>query len=129
MMDLPAGYYFTEEHEWVKDEGDGVVSVGITHFAQDALGDIVYVEFPDVGEDVSAGAEFGVVESVKAVSDIYSPVSGEVVEINEELDDAPEAINENAYDAWIIKIKMSDASELDGLFDEEAYREFLESEG
>ncbi len=128
-MDLPEGFYFTREHEWVKEESDGVVSVGITHFAQDALGDIVYVEFPEVGEDVAAGAEFGVVESVKAVSDIYSPVSGEVTEVHDELEDSPEAINEEPYAAWIIKIKMSDASELDELFDRSGYREYLESEG
>lgn len=128
-MEIPSDLKFTKDHEWVRIEGDGVVAVGITHFAQDALGDIVYVEVPDVGDPVETGGEFGVVESVKAVSDIYAPVAGEVVEVNLALEDAPELVNESPYeDGWILKIKVSDDGELDSLLDAEDYRELLDSE-
>jgi glycine cleavage system H protein len=106
-----------------------VVTVGITDFAQDQLGDVVFVELPAVGTMVEAGKPFGVVESVKAVSDVYAPVSGEVVEINEELPDSPETINTSPYDdGWMIKIKLSDQAELEGLMDADAYQEFIEEE-
>ncbi len=128
-MEIPSDLKFTKDHEWVRIEGGGVVAVGITHFAQDALGDIVYVEVPDVGDPVETGGEFGVVESVKAVSDVYAPVAGEVVEVNLALEDAPELVNESPYeDGWILKIKMSDEGELDNLMDAEDYRELLDSE-
>ena len=119
---------YTEEHEWLKPEGD-VVIVGITQHAADALGELVFVELPEVGDDVEAGAEAGVVESVKAASDIYAPVSGEVIAINEALMDEPEIINESPYgDGWFFKIKASDTSELDSLLDAEGYQQVCDSE-
>ncbi len=128
-MEYPEDLKYTEEHEWVQIEDD-IVTVGITDFAQDALGDVVFVELPDEGATVEAGKAFGVVESVKAVSDIYAPVSGEVVEVNEELPDTPEMVNASPYeDGWMVKIKLSDPSELDDLLDADAYREFVEEEG
>ena len=124
-MEFPEEFKYTEEHEWIQIEKD-VVTVGITDFAQDALGDIVFVELPEVGYQAEAGKTFGVVESVKAVSDIYSPVSGEVVEVNEELPDTPELVNSSPYeDAWMLKIKLSDLSELNGLLDADAYQAFV----
>lgn len=126
-MNLPEGLLYTEEHEWVRAE-DGVYAVGITHFAQEALGDIVYVELPEEGESFGKGDEFGVVESVKAVSDIYMPLAGEIVEVNLELEDTPELINEAPYDAWIVKIKVEDASQVENLFDTESYKVFLEED-
>ena len=119
---------FTEDHEWVLVEKD-VATVGITDFAQESLGDIVFVELPNVGLRVEAGKAFGVVESVKAVSDVYAPVSGQIVEINEELPDTPEVINTSPYeDGWMVKIKLEDLAELDTLMDADAYQEFLENE-
>ncbi|AJF07093.1 glycine cleavage system protein GcvH [Geoalkalibacter subterraneus] len=127
-MDFPEELKYTEEHEWVLVEDD-VVSVGITDFAQDSLGDIVFVELPEVGARVEAGKAFGVVESVKAVSDIYSPVTGEVVEVNEELPDEPEVLNTSPYeDGWMVKIRYSEPEELDELLDAAAYRELIEEE-
>ncbi|MGD8584374.1 MAG: glycine cleavage system protein GcvH [Chloroflexota bacterium] len=123
---MPEGFLFTKEDEWLKVE-DGEGTVGITDYAQDALSDIVYIELPDVGESVKAGEAFGVVESVKAASDLYSPVSGEVTAVNEEILDAPETVNTDPYDGgWMVKIKLSDASELDGLMDTEAYTAYCE---
>jgi glycine cleavage system H protein len=128
-MEFPEELQYTEEHEWVLVEGD-IVTVGITDFAQDALGDVVFVELPQVGTILEMGKPFGVVESVKAVSDIYAPVSGEVVEINEELPDAPEVINTSPYeDGWMIKIKVADPSEIKDLLDAEAYQQFVNEEG
>ncbi len=127
-MEFPEELKYTEEHEWVMVEGDLVV-VGITDFAQDALGDVVFVELPEVGTEVITGKAFGVVESVKAVSDVYAPVSGTVEEINEELPDAPEIINTSPYvDGWMIKIRVSDPSELDGLMDAAAYQAHIAEE-
>lgn len=127
-MDFPEELKYTEEHEWVAIE-DELVTVGITDFAQDSLGDVVFVELPEVGATVEAGKSFGVVESVKAVSDVYSPVSGEVVEVNEELPDAPETINTSPYeDGWMVKIRLSDTSELDDLLDADAYQSFVEEQ-
>ncbi len=127
-MDFPEELKYTEEHEWVLVEDD-VVSVGITDFAQDSLGDIVFVELPEVGARVEAGKAFGVVESVKAVSDIYSPVTGEVVEVNEELPDEPDVLNTSPYeDGWMVKIRYSEPEELDELLDADAYRELIEEE-
>jgi len=118
---------YTTSHEWIKLEDDGTASVGISENAQDLLGDIVFVELPDVGTQISAKQEIAVVESVKAASDIYSPVTGEVVAVNEVLHDAPETINASPEeDGWIFKIKISDESELDELMDAETYAEHIE---
>lgn len=128
-MDFPEELKYTEEHEWALVEGD-VVTIGITDFAQDSLGDVVFVELPEVGTILETGKPFGVVESVKAVSDVYSPVSGEVVEVNDELPDSPETINTSPYeDGWMIKIKVDDPAMVDELMDADAYRAFTEEEG
>lgn len=127
-MDFPEELKYTEEHEWALVEDD-IATIGITDFAQDQLGDVVFVELPEVGDTLEAGATLGVVESVKAVSDVYAPVSGEVVEINEELPDEPETLNNSPYDAgWMVKIKLSDPSALDQLMDVAAYQEFVEKD-
>lgn len=118
---------YSEEHEWVTVEGD-VATVGITDFAQKALGDIVFVEAPDVGSEINQGDETGVVESVKAASDIITPISGEVVEINEDLESAPNTVNTDPTgDGWMFKVKLSDPEELDGLMDDAAYKAHCES--
>lgn len=111
---------YADSHEWVKLEGD-IATVGITDYAQHALGNIVYVDMPEVGDEVTAGEEFGAVESVKAASDLISPISGEVVEINEALEDEPELVNQDPYANWIMKVKVSDTSEIDNLLDAAAY--------
>lgn len=116
---------YADSHEWVKLEGD-IATVGITDYAQHALGNIVYVDMPEVGDEVTAGEEFGAVESVKAASDLISPVSGEVVEINEDLEDSPELVNEDAFANWIMKVKVSDPSEVEGLLDAAAYAKICE---
>lgn len=120
-MNIPADLKYTESHEWVRAEADGTVTVGITEYAQDALGDIVYVELPKVGNTYTAGDDAAVVESVKAASDIYAPVSGEVVDVNQSVADAPDSINADAYGAWLFKIRPSDANATDGLLDAAAY--------
>lgn len=117
------GLYYTESHEFVKVDGN-IGTIGITDYAQSALGNVVYVDMPDVDDEVEAGEEFGAVESVKAASDLNSPVSGKVVEINEALEDKPELINQDAFSNWIIKVELSDKSELDTLMDAKAYEEF-----
>ncbi len=116
---------YADSHEWVKLE-DGIATVGITDYAQHALGNIVYVDMPEAGDEVTAGEEFGAVESVKAASDLISPVSGEVLEINEELEDSPELLNEDAFANWIMKVKVSDASEIEKLLDAKAYAAICE---
>jgi len=116
---------YADSHEWVLVEGD-VATVGITDYAQHALGNIVYVDMPEAGDEVTAGEEFGAVESVKAASDLISPVSGEVLEVNEALEDAPELINEDAFANWIMKVKLSDPSEIDSLLDAAAYAKVCE---
>lgn len=121
MSNIPADLKYTESHEWVRAEADGTVTVGITEFAQDALGDIVFVELPKVGASFTAGDDAAVVESVKAASDIYAPVSGEVVAVNDAVTAAPESINTDAYAAWLFKIKPSDANAINGLLDATAY--------
>ena len=128
MAKVIEGLYYSESHEYVKVEGN-IGFIGITDFAQKALGNVVYVDMPEVDDEAEAGAEFGAVESVKAASDLYSPVSGTVVEVNEALEDAPELINQDAYENWIIKVEMSDESELEGLMDAAAYEAFCEKEG
>ena len=121
------GLYYSESHEWVKVEGN-IAIVGITDFAQHAMGDLSYVDMPEVDDEVEAGEEFGAVESVKAASDLFSPVTGTVVEINEALEDAPELLNEDAFANWIMKVEMSDPMELDALMDAVAYEEMCANE-
>jgi len=125
MAKVLEGLLYSESHEWLKLDGD-IAIVGITDFAQAELGDISYVDLPSVDDELEAGDTFGAVESVKAASDLYSPVSGVVVEINEELEDAPEKVNEDAFAAWIMKIKISDKSQLDALMDASAYAKICE---
>lgn len=124
-LNLPEDIKYTDDHEWAKKE-NGLITIGINDYAQDQLGEIVFVEMPETGDTFSKGDEFGSVESVKAVSEMYIPVSGEIVEINEELEDAPELVNEECYDqGWIIKVKPDDPQEFDSLMDKEAYFEML----
>jgi glycine cleavage system H protein len=127
-MNVPEDLNYTKEHEWVRVEGDRL-TVGITDFAQDALGDVVYVDVPEKGTQVRAGEPFGEVESTKSVSDVYSPVSGTVVERNAALSDAPELVNRDPYgEGWMVIIAASDAGELEGLLEPGAYRELTETE-
>ena len=128
MAKVIEGLYYSESHEYVKVEGN-IGIIGITDYAQHALGNVVYVDMPEVDDEVEAGEEFGAVESVKAASDLNSPVSGVVVEVNDALEDKPELLNEDAYANWIIKVEMSDNAELDNLMDAEAYDKFCEEEG
>jgi len=129
MSNVPNELKYVASHEWIRDEGDGVVTIGITEHAQDLLGDVVFVELPDIGANVAAGDDVGVVESVKAASDIYAPLSGEIVEINEALEDAPESVNSDPYsDGWFFKLKLSDSAELDDLLDADGYTAHCESE-
>jgi len=126
MSNLPEDLLYSEEHEWIKKEGDKV-RIGITDFAQSELGDIVFVELPEEGDDMTAGESFGSVESVKTVSELYAPISGTVVEANEDLDDTPEAVNESPYEnAWMVVVELSDESELDKLMTAEQYKAFIE---
>jgi len=127
-MSTPKDLRYSEEHEWVKDEG-GKYRIGITHFAQSELGDIVFVELPSVGDEVTADEPFGSVESVKTVSELYAPITGKVVEVNEELEDSPELVNESPYEgAWMIVVEASDPSQLDALMTAEAYEEMTVGE-
>ena len=127
-MNVPADLKYTDSHEWVRREADGTATVGITWHAQDRLGDLVFVENPQVGKSFGKGEECGVVESVKAASDIYSPVSGKVVAVNDDLASSPEKINQDAYAAWMFKLAPSDPKELDALLDAAAYQKLVESE-
>ena len=127
-MEFPEEFKYTEEHEWVMVE-KGLAVIGITDFAQDALGDVVFVELPEVGAVLEAGKAFGVVESVKAVSDIYAPISGTVEAINDDLVETPEILNTSPYeDGWMIKIRMANADDADGLMDVEAYQALIAEE-
>lgn len=121
MSKIIEGLHYSESHEWVKVEGD-IAVIGVTDFAQKEMGDITYVDMPDVDDEVTSNEEFGALESVKASSDLISPVSGTVVEKNEALEDAPEMINQDAYANWIIKVKMSDPAEINTLLDSKAYK-------
>jgi len=126
-MNLPENLLYSEEHEWIEKLDDNKVRIGITEFAQDELGDIVFVELPEEDDDVEVGESFGSVESVKTVSELYSPVSGTVLEVNEDLDDEPEAVNESPYEkAWMIVVELSDTSELDNLLSAADYKAFIE---
>ena len=126
-MSYPANYRYTREHEWIELSG-AAGTVGITHYAQESLGDIVYVDVPKVGDSVTANQVFGSVESVKAVSDLYSPVSGTVTAVNDELKVAPDKINADAHGTWIIKVDLSNVAECDGLLDAAAYQAFIAEE-
>ncbi|AVI63400.1 glycine cleavage system protein GcvH [Halomonas sp. GFAJ-1] len=122
MSNLPANLRYAKSHEWVLDHQDGTVTIGITDHAQEALGDVVFVELPEVGQELSKGKEFGVIESVKAASDLYSPVDGEVIEINDALEDAPETVNDAPYEGgWMMKVRVTGQA-LDDLLDANAYQ-------
>ncbi|WP_422102027.1 glycine cleavage system protein GcvH [Vreelandella sp.] len=128
MSNLPANLRYAASHEWVLDHQDGTVTVGITDHAQEALGDVVFVELPEVGQALSKGKEFGVIESVKAASDLYSPVDGEVIEVNEALEDAPETVNDAPYEGgWIMKVRVTDQA-FEGLLDADAYQATLSAD-
>lgn len=123
MSKIVDGLLYSEDHDWVKVDGN-TATIGITDHAQHQLGEIVYVELPDVDDEIEAGETFGVIESVKAASDSVMPVSGKVVEVNEELDDEPGSLNEDPYENWIVKVELTDESQLDGLMDSKKYEEF-----
>src|SRR5438552_16205296 len=128
-MNFPEELRYTKEHEWAQVVGGGRVRVGITDYAQDALGDVVYVDIPETGTEVQAGQPFGEVESTKSVSDVYSPVSGTIIERNGALEETPELVNENPYgDGWMVAIELSDPSELEGLMEADAYRSFVDEQ-
>lgn len=129
MSEIPTDLKYVSSHEWARLEEDGTVTVGISDHAQQALGDVVYVEHPEIGQTVSAGSEAGVVESVKAASDIYAPVGGSIVAVNEALEDAPETVNQDPYgDGWFFKIEPDDPAELDQLLDADAYADVCEAD-
>jgi glycine cleavage system H protein len=129
MSNVPGELKYVSSHEWIRVEGDGTVTIGVTDHAQEALGDVVFVELPDIDAEVSAGDDAGVVESVKAASDIYAPVSGVVVAVNEDLEDAPEMVNSDPYgDGWFFKLKLTDESELDDLLSADEYSAACEEE-
>lgn len=127
-MSIPTDLKYTNSHEWVKPESDGTVTIGVTHHAQELLGDMVFVELPQVGHTLAQKEECAVAESVKAAADVYAPISGEVIAVNSELESEPEKINQDAYNAWLFKLKPSDSSELDGLLDASGYQTLLENE-
>lgn len=129
MSNIPADLKYASSHEWVRLESDGSYTVGITEHAQELLGDMVFVELPEVGDTVTAGEDCAVAESVKAASDIYAPISGEVVAVNENLEDSPELVNSDAYgDGWFFRVMPSDASEVDNLLDADGYQEVIDEE-
>ncbi len=128
MSNIPADLRYAKSHEWARLEADGSVTVGITHHAQELLGDMVFVENPTVGRRLAAGEECAVVESVKAASDVYAPIAGEVVASNAEVESAPEIINQDAYAAWMFRVKPDDVAELDNLMDADAYQAFVAAE-
>jgi len=129
MSTIPAELKYTKSHEWVRRESDDTVTVGVTDHAQDLLGDMVFVELPEPGRTLEAGQECAVVESVKAASDVYSPISGEVVAVNEAIGDSPELVNKDPYgEGWMMRIKPANASEVDGLLDADAYQSLVDSE-
>jgi glycine cleavage system H protein len=127
MSNLPQGLSYVSSHEWIRNEGDGIVTIGVTDFAQEQLGDVVFVELPEVGTELVSEDEFGVIESVKAASDLFAPVSGEVVAVNERLDDDPELVNSDPYgEAWLLQLRLSHPEELEHLLDADAYSELCE---
>jgi glycine cleavage system H protein len=126
MSDLPADLLYTKDHEWIRIHEDGTATVGITDYAQESLGDITFVEFPEVGATLEVGDTFGVVESVKAASDLYMPVSGEILEINEEVDAAPELVNQDAFtQGWLLKLRLTDDSQVSDLLASDVYAELI----
>lgn len=127
-MSIPANLKYSKSHEWVKPEADGTVTIGITHHAQELLGDMVFVELPEVGKTFKQKEECAVAESVKAAADVYSPISGEVIAVNSPLADEPGKINEDAYGSWLFKMKPSNPAEIDGLLDAAAYAELVANE-
>jgi glycine cleavage system H protein len=126
-MKVLEGLYYTKEHEWLKVEGN-TITFGITDYAQNMLGGIVYVELPEEDDELEVGENFAVIESVKAATDIVAPIDGTVLEVNEELDDSPEMMNEKPYEAWMVKVELSDASQLEAFMDKTAYEAFCEEE-
>ncbi|KPD20399.1 MULTISPECIES: glycine cleavage system protein GcvH [Idiomarina] len=129
MSNIPADLKYASTHEWVRDEGDGTFTVGISEHAQELLGDMVFVELPDVGDKVATGDDIAVAESVKAASDIYAPMTGEVVAVNEDLEDAPETVNNDPYgDGWLFRIKADDSGELDNLLDANTYEASIDED-
>ena len=126
MSNVPANLKYTESHEWVRVEADGTVTIGITDHAQEALGDLVFVELPEVGKAYAAGQESAVVESVKAAADVYAPIAGEVTAVNQDAADAPESVNQDAYAAWLFKLKPANAADVDALLDAAAYANISE---
>ncbi|MBK8522721.1 MAG: glycine cleavage system protein GcvH [Betaproteobacteria bacterium] len=126
MSNVPANLKYTESHEWVRVEADGTVTIGITDHAQEALGDLVFVELPEVGKTYAAGQESAVVESVKAAADVYAPIAGEVTAVNQDAADAPESVNQDAYAAWLFKLKPANAADVDALLDAAAYAKISE---
>ncbi|MFT5759615.1 MAG: glycine cleavage system H protein [Alteromonadaceae bacterium] len=129
MSNIPSELKYATSHEWVRTEDNGIVTVGITEHAQGLLGDMVFVELPDVGDQISTGDDVAVAESVKAASDIYAPISGEVVAVNEDLEDSPELVNSDAFgEGWLFKVKVADAAELDNLLDAEGYANSIDED-
>ncbi|MCG6541199.1 glycine cleavage system protein GcvH [Pseudomonas sp. KSR10] len=128
MSDIPSDLRYAASHEWARLEADGSVTVGISDHAQEALGDVVYVELPEIGQQLTAGQQAGVVESVKAASDIYAPISGEVVAVNDQLTDSPEMVNSEPYGSWFFRLQPNDASELDKLLDAAGYKASCDAE-
>ena len=129
MSNIPADLKYASTHEWVRDEGDGTFTVGISEHAQELLGDMVFVELPDVGDKVETGDDIAVAESVQAASDIYAPMTGEIVAVNEDLEDAPETVNNDSYgDGWLFRIKADDSSELENLLDANAYEASIDED-
>lgn len=125
MSKVLEGFYYSEDHEWVKVLDEDTVLIGISDFAQSELGDVVFVDVPDEGDEIVQGEEFGAVESVKAASDLIAPVSGEILEVNEALIDSPETVNSAPYEAWFLKVKLSNPKELDDLLDHQGYKAFI----
>ncbi|WP_416139289.1 glycine cleavage system protein GcvH [Halomonas sp. HK25] len=129
MSSIPANLRYADSHEWVLDNGDGTVTIGISDHAQEALGDVVFVELPEVGRTLALKEEFGVIESVKAASDLYAPVAGEVIAVNEALEDAPETVNEAPYEGgWVMKVRLDDSAQLDDLLDADGYAAVAQSD-
>lgn len=127
MSTVEKDYQFAPSHEWVKNNNDGTVTIGISNHAQELLGDVVFIELPEQGDEITAGEQFTLVESVKAASDVYAPVSGEIIEINEALEDSPESINQSAFvEGWIVKVKLSEPEQLESLLSYEAYNAGIE---
>jgi glycine cleavage system H protein len=126
MSNVPANLKYTESHEWVRVEADGTVTVGITDHAQEALGDLVFLELPEVGKTYAAGQESAIVESVKAAADVYAPIAGEVTAVNQDAADTPESVNQDAYAAWLFKLKPANAADIDALLDAAAYTKISE---